>query len=228
MDCESFRDDMLAVLYGEADPAAGARFEAHRTSCAACADELAGLRRLRHTLDTWTIAEKAIPGPRPGDAAGLRRLAAAAGLLLALGAALGFSGAQFQYSRGGVSIRLGRGDSESVQPLLAGLELRQRQQLQALEQRLHAAYGELATAQPQPDDAALLPRVEALIRDSEARQTRRLDAGLRELGERSDTQRRYDLARISAGFSYLEGKTGQQVARTTELMGYVLQASQRR
>jgi glycosyltransferase involved in cell wall biosynthesis len=46
--------------------------------------------------------------------------------------------------------------------------------------------------------------------------------------ERAEAQRRYDLARVSAGLSYLDGKTGQQVARTTELMGYVLQASQKR
>ena len=31
---------------------------------------------------------------------------------------------------------------------------------------------------------------------------------------------------MSAGLSYLEGKTGLQDARTTELMGHVLQASQ--
>jgi hypothetical protein len=33
---------------------------------------------------------------------------------------------------------------------------------------------------------------------------------------------------VSAGFSYLEGRTGLQVARTTELMGHVLQASQKK
>lgn len=228
MECESFRDDMLAVLYGEADAGTAARFEAHRTSCAACGDELAGLRSLRRTLETWSIPEKAVPGARSGDWAGLRRLAAAAGLLLALGGALGLSGMQVQYSRGGVSIRLGRGGIEDVRPLLDGLEQRQRQQLKVLEERLHAPAGARPAAQSPPHDAALLPRVEALIRDSEARQQRLLDASLLELGERSETQRRYDLARISAGFSYLEGKTGQQVARTTELMGYVLQASQKR
>jgi hypothetical protein len=77
-------------------------------------------------------------------------------------------------------------------------------------------------------DAELLERVAALIRESEARQAQRFNASLRDLGQQSEAQRRYDLARISAGFSYLEGKTGQQVARTTELMGYMLEASQKR
>jgi hypothetical protein len=46
--------------------------------------------------------------------------------------------------------------------------------------------------------------------------------------ERSEAQRRLDLARMSAGLSYLDGRTGQQVARATELMGAVLQASQQK
>ena len=67
-----------------------------------------------------------------------------------------------------------------------------------------------------------------LIRESEARQTVVLDASLRGLAERSDAQRREDMAQVSAGFSYLEGRTGLQVARTTELMGHVLSASQKK
>ena len=34
------------------------------------------------------------------------------------------------------------------------------------------------------------------------------------------------MAQVGAGLSYLEGKTGLQAARTTELMGKVLLASQ--
>ena len=67
-----------------------------------------------------------------------------------------------------------------------------------------------------------------LIRESEARQAVVLDASVRGLAERSDAQRREVLAQVSAGFSYLEGRTGLQVARTTELMGHVLQASQKK
>ena len=34
-----------------------------------------------------------------------------------------------------------------------------------------------------------------------------------------------DLARVAAGLSYLDGQYGQQVARTNELMSYVLDAT---
>jgi hypothetical protein len=34
-----------------------------------------------------------------------------------------------------------------------------------------------------------------------------------------------DLARVAAGLSYLDGRHGQQLARTNELMGYVLEAA---
>jgi hypothetical protein len=228
MDCESFREDMLSVLYGEADAASCARFEAHRSSCGRCREELRALNGLRRTLAAWKAPERAVPVAAP-TLASLRGLAAAAGLLLAVGGALGLSGAQFQYSRGGFSARIGRNGSQDVQPLLAALERRHRQEIAGLEARLRvSAVAPSSAPPPARDDTALLARVEALIRESEGRQAALRDASLRKLGEQADTQRRYDLARISAGFSYLEGKTGQQVARTTELMGYVLQASQKR
>ena len=74
----------------------------------------------------------------------------------------------------------------------------------------------------------VLQSVRELIRDSEARQADTLEARLAGFEERADARRRYDMARISAGLSYLDGKAGQQAARTTELVSYMLQASQPR
>jgi hypothetical protein len=224
MDCETSREDLLAVLYGEADAAAQARFDAHQAGCAICRDELHALRSLRGKLSAWKLPELASPRPRPFWAA-WRALGAAAGLLLALGGALGLSGAEFQYARGGLSVRLGRPAPEA-QAAPAEQESRDARAPAALEARVAAPASD---TQARPgSDAELLERVAALIRESEARQARLLSASLRDLGQQSEAQRRYDLARISAGFSYLEGKTGQQVARTTELMGYMLEASQKR
>ena len=70
--------------------------------------------------------------------------------------------------------------------------------------------------------------MEEMVRQSEARQEAKVTARLAAMSENAETQRRYDLARVSAGLSYLEGKSGQDVVRTTELMGYVLQASQKK
>ena len=62
MDCETLREDLLAVLYGEADAATQARVEKHRAECAACRDALASLRELRRTLASWKVPEQAAPG----------------------------------------------------------------------------------------------------------------------------------------------------------------------
>jgi hypothetical protein len=71
-------------------------------------------------------------------------------------------------------------------------------------------------------------RVEERLRASETRQFERLDLRLASWNEKAEAQRRLDLARVAAGLSYLDGRHGQQLARTNELMGYVLEASQKR
>jgi hypothetical protein len=63
------------------------------------------------------------------------------------------------------------------------------------------------------------------IHASEARQVERLDSRLAGWEERLDAQRRVDMARVAASLSYLDGRHGQQLARTNEIMGYVLEAS---
>jgi hypothetical protein len=78
------------------------------------------------------------------------------------------------------------------------------------------------------DREAILRDMAEMIRQSEGRQSLALRAGMTRVEERAAIQRRYDLARISAGLSYLDGRAGQQMVRTTELMGQVLQASHRR
>ena len=76
------------------------------------------------------------------------------------------------------------------------------------------------------DREALLGEMRRLIEAESARQQQSWRANLAQLEERAEARRRYDLARVSAGLSYLDGRTGEQVARTTELINYVLQASQ--
>jgi multidrug efflux pump subunit AcrA (membrane-fusion protein) len=203
MECRVLREEMMEVLYGEASAATIRVVEKHAAGCDACRDELAALRRLRQDLGSWRLPEGAVPrSHRSIPAPWLWPLAAAA-LLVGLGAALGFTLAE---------ARLGR--------LLDARDARQQEEIQALR-------AEVKAATPRAD-AAVLERVEARIRQSEARQAVFLREQLAEVTDRTEAQRRYDLARVSAGLSYLDGKTGQTVARTTELMGYVLQASQKR
>jgi anti-sigma factor RsiW len=222
MECNAFRDDMLDVLYGEGDPAARRRFERHQEGCAACRDDLAGMRRLRGELTAWPLPPSLRP-PAPARRT-WRPLATAAGLVLALGAALGLSGSEIRYDGGRIGFRLGRAEAAMGQPpadeRLAALEARHRQEIEALRAELRRAR--------QHDEQALLARVSDMLRQSEARQAVLVGTSMASLRDEAEARRRYDLAQVGASFSYLEGKTGLQAARTTELMGHVLQAAQKR
>jgi hypothetical protein len=220
MECQLLRDEMMDALYGEASAEKERRLAEHLEVCASCRDELAGFRGLRRELAEWKLP--ALGSLKPAFA--LRRplwLAVAAGLLLACGATIGLSGSELRYEQGRVAFRLGRGPD--VQELLAEQQARHDREIAALR-------ASLSQASPAGgrDDAALLQNMQAIMRESEARQAQRFAAGLKDLQEKTEAQRRYDLARVSAGLSYLDGKTGQHVARTSELMGYVLQAAEKK
>lgn len=206
MGCDAFRDPMLDVLYGEADAIAARAWEIHQQQCSACRDELRALRRLRRDLGAWTVpAHPGLAGA--GAAAGRARvwLPLAAGLVIGIAAAFALAGSQRRV--------------EILTTALHAQEERHRAEIEALKATVGAG---------RPSGEAILEDVRRLIRESEARQALVLDASLRGLAERSDAQRREDMAQVSAGFSYLEGRTGLQVARTTELMGHVLSASQKK
>jgi hypothetical protein len=222
MQCTRLGDERLAadkmdLLYGEADAESRARIEDHLTGCAACREEMADLRAVRVDLRAWQR-----PAPRPAfTPRGIvvpRWLAAAAVFLAALGTTLGAAG--FLQMRRALAAQEARA---------ALLEARQTETQRAIQ----AAQAALARdPAPAADEAGLLAlvdaRVEERLRASESRQTRRLDTRLASWDERVEAQRRLDLARVAAGLSYLDGRHGQQLARTNELMGYVLEASQKR
>lgn len=219
MDCSEIRDDMLDVLYGEGGPAVARRVEAHRAACAACNAEMEALASTRKTLQAWKLPE--LPHRAVARPWGWRGLAAAAGIALALGAGLGLSGSSVRYEDGRVSFRLGRGDDKDIRGLLLEQERRHQQEIAVLRTSLPVV-GESGS------EPRVLARVRDMIRESEARQALLLTSSLQDLADESDRQRRYDMARISAGLSYLDERNGKHVAQTTELMGYVLQAAQKK
>lgn len=206
MECTTLRGELMEVLYGEASPATVRIVDAHCAACAACRAELAALRRVREDLSSWRLPE----GNRRVSAHRSRwadtrvwTLASAAALLVALGGFAGFGMAE---------VRLNRA-MEAREALV-------RREIDAVRAEVRAI--------PARDDRAVLAEVDDRIRQAEARQNVLLRTQLTDLTERTESQRRYDLARMSAGLSYLDGRTGQSMARATQLMGYVLQASEKR
>jgi anti-sigma factor RsiW len=196
MDCESYRDDMLELLYGEAAEETRRRVSGHHEACRECREEFQALRGVRRDLAAWTL-------PVPA-----RRRPSAAPSWLPLAAALVVALAGLALSRVEVSA------------------LRERvARLEAGQAALAATAAVPAAVSP---DQELVARFERMVAESEARQARLVEASLAGLESRQETRRRYDMAQVSAGLSYLDGKTGLQMARTTELVGHVLQAAQER
>lgn len=215
MECERRDDERLSgdkvdVLYGEADVEVRARVEAHLAACAACRDEMGSLARVRRDLAAWQLP-RARPAFTPRGLVLPRWLATAAALLVGIGLGLGASG------------------YVSLRRALAAQEAR----ASALEQGQRRAEAALAAAlsspRPLADPAALASLVDARVaeqlRTSETRQARQLELRLAGFGDRVEAQRRVDLARVAAGLSYLDGRHGQQLARTNELMGYMLRTA---
>ncbi|MBN2369211.1 MAG: zf-HC2 domain-containing protein [Vicinamibacteria bacterium] len=228
MDCSEFHEPMIDVLYGEADADTSRKVEQHLSECSACREELAALHAVKRHLAAWkTPRFSRRPFRRPFEIpASLWRLAAAAALLLATGGALGLSGIEVAYDKGPWTVRLGR--SEPVanigSPSAPAPSAKSASFDSGTIEELRAAL----RAETALQEDALLNRFEQMIRDSETRQMRARGVHLADLKSAIDRQRRYDMARVTAGLSYLDGKTGADMARTTELMGYMLQASQRR
>ena len=219
MECEKDRDeglqgDKLEVLYGEADSAARARVAVHLEACAACREEMAALRGLRRDLGSWRLP-LARPGFTPRGVVVPHWLLAAALVLLAFGATLG-AWATCPCGRALVA----------QEARASQLERQQRESLAAMQASLARTPGSAA------DAAARLARVEAGLdeqfKSSQAQQAERLDRLFAEWQERAEVRRRVDMAQVAASLSYLDGRHGEQLARTNELMGYVLQASQKR
>jgi hypothetical protein len=209
--------EKIDVLYGSADPAVARRAGLHAATCEWCRAEMAGLQETRARLAVWTLPESRNEPVRQPLSWGLPL---AAVLLLAIGAAVALRGSEIRHENGRLSFRFGPADDQPLRRLLEEQDSRHQREIA----HLRAAVKAPVAPAPVPSQAEVL----GWIRESEARQNQRLLARIEEVKERSDSQRRLDMARVSAGLSYLDGKNGQHVARTSELMNYMLQASHQR
>jgi hypothetical protein len=215
MQCEKIGDealqgDKLDVVYGEADVAARERVHAHLAQCPACRDELTALRGLRRELAAWRLPE-ARQRRAPRGFVVPRWLAAAALFVLGFGATLGASG--YVSLRRAVAEQQARADA---------LEARQRESQRSLTAAPGQADGSAAFL------AQLDARIDERLRSSQTRERDSFERQLAVWQERADVRRRADMAQVAASLSYLDGRHGQQLARTNELLGYFLQASDKR
>ena len=178
-------------------------------------------------------------------------LALAAGLLLAVGAAV--ANVEVQAANGGVTIRAGwshppltapgavarQAPAHEAVPVKTGISDADMQKaLAALETRLHGEIG--TTAQRSASPAAvpvslqgsavnrgdLLQQVGKLVDESERRQQRELALRLAQVVQDVAEQRRTELVKIEQGFGQIESLTGQEAAQQA-IINYLVRASQR-
>ncbi len=113
--------------------------------------------------------------------------------------------------------------AEAWRTELAALEARLRQDLQV---RPASQVVAAPAAGAGLTEAQLLARVRELLDQSEERQRRDFAIKLTQAVREMDTQRRVDLVRVQEGLGQLEGRTGLEVARTNEVLRYLMKASQ--
>jgi hypothetical protein len=247
---------LVGYLYDELPPAERSRFEAHLFSCAACRDEVAGLRATRAHLASW-----APPQPdfdfqiiRTGAAPSARRfrlspawgVAAAAALLLAVASAI--ANLEVKIGGDGLVVRTGWAhqpagtvpapDASSVSLRPTANDDALRAELRRVENRLiemekaaaarEASLDARAAAGtgPRLSDAQLLRQVREIVAQSETRQQRELALRIAQVMRDSDLQRRTDLALIQQGLGRLEAYTGAEVAQQREMFNRIVRAAQ--
>jgi predicted anti-sigma-YlaC factor YlaD len=263
----SFRCDdktlLVSYLYGEVSDADRAAVEAHVATCAACADELASLGEVRADLARWEPPAADLgfqivqAAPRPARRAWSRPavwapMALAAGLLLAVGAAL--ANVEVQAANGGVTIRAGwshppltapgavaeQAPAHEAVPVKTGVSDADMQKaMAALETRLRAEMASTAQRSVSPaavpvslqgsavDRGETLQQVRNLVDESERRQQRELALRLAQLAQDFENQRRTDLVKIEQNFGQIESLTTQEAAHQRAITNYLVRASQR-
>jgi putative zinc finger protein len=249
MMCES-KDLLVAFLYGEIDAGERRTFQTHLNTCAACREELAGLRATRGQIASWTPPEPdfgfrivrgaAAPPPAPRfRIAPAWGVAAAAVLVMAMAAAI--ANVEVRYGGDGLVVRTGwnRGGgmpSATVQGV-GGAALTPADwnvQAAALDRRLRELETFARAQAPAPaqmasaariSDAEVLSRVREMLGHSETRQQREFAARIAQLARDFDTQRRLDLASIDQGMTRLQNTSGAEVKQYRDLIQRMYRAT---
>ncbi len=223
MGCEEYGELITASLYDEVTDVEARRLATHLERCSECRSEAEALREVRQALSTWHAPSFAKPRPAWAPPVFFWGFAAAATLVVGMGVGLGMSGLELRIGREPLVVSLGR--PAAVADTAVASAAPEETSVATAQQEAAPPIVLPAAVTSSEQQAACVKQAEALLAASEARQSAAMQASMSDLERRLVAQRQYDLARISAGLSYLEGKTGQDMARTTELMGQILRVS---
>jgi hypothetical protein len=249
------KDLIVSYVYDDLSDHERGRAEQHLRSCAACREEVAGLRGLRTTLAAWAPPEPdlafRVVGGRQAEAASTWRtrwlpafgLAAAAVLVLAAASALAHL--QIQYGSEGLSVRTGwERPLQVVQPAVAAVAPAanedQAKKLEVAYADIERRLRELESSRPAADspvrsaaftqgsrlsDAQILKQVENLLAQSESRQQQELALRIAQVARDVDAQRTADLARIQQGLGRIDAMTTAEVNAHRDLANIIMTSS---
>jgi hypothetical protein len=247
MMCDN-KELLIGFVYDELDDLQRNAVEQHVASCAACRDEAAELRRMRHHLAAWTPPERDLgfqivrgtPAPVTAPVAPSRfRMSPAWGLaaaaVLVLAAASAIANVDVRYDNNGLVVRTGWGrattSAETSVPavaadLRADLE-RVNRRLQELETvaLTRESASSAPAAGPRLSDAEVLRQVRQMLNESEARQQRELILRIGQVVRDFDMTRRADFARLQQGLGQMQGMTTAEVAQQREMLNYLVRVA---
>ncbi len=244
---------IVGYVYGELSGVERRAFEAHLAGCAACREELTGLRATRVHLAAWAPPEPdldfSIVRGGSAPAAPPRRswfapawgLAAAAVLVLAVAAAI--ANVEVRYDATGFTVRAGwagdgatpgdvrraEGQAAADAPdrsaaRIAALDARVRELEAALARQ--PAGGVSAAAGTTMSDAEMMRRVREIVGQSENRQQRELALQLAQVVANLDRALQVNYMRINRGLGQHREETQAEVAR--QLNYYLTRVSNQR
>jgi len=240
------QEQLIGFVYGELDPSESHAFEQHLFACAECRVELEALRTTRAQIAAWTPPEphldfQIVRGPVPARPAASRfrvspawGLAAAAALVMALGAAI--ANLEIHVGSDGLVVRTGWNRTAAVETAANGgaqlVDWKQQsqqldQRLRAIEQALggnHAGSVQNASASDMTDEQ-VLQRVREMLAQSETKQQRILAARLGDITREYDAQRRLDLMAIDQGMTRLQNTSGAEVRQYRDFMQRMVRAA---
>jgi anti-sigma factor RsiW len=250
MMCEKER--IVSYIYDELTRTERAEVEAHLTTCAACRDDVAALRRVRSDLVSWTPPQPEFGFHIVRDRKPTWRawwtpafgLAAAAMLVLAIASAI--ANVEITYGTDGLRVRTGRRSAETTvatstpgpvasSPVSASAPSADRTQalyaaLDARLRRLESAprtsgMQQASVKSARESDAEVLRRVHDLVAQSESKQQQELALRIAQVIRDVDAQRVSDLNRIQQGFGRLDAMTTQEAVAHRDLTNYIMASS---
>jgi anti-sigma factor RsiW len=250
---DAYKESLIAFVYGELPRDEQRAFEAHLSSCAACRDEVSGLRAVRDDLLAWAPPEcrdlpsswavephpTVTPMDRMRSWAPAFGLAAAATLVLA--AAASIANLEVRYDEQGFAVRTGRVEPAAAQQQVAAFTATPREitpasvtpdDLVELETRLRRSFDE-AAARPlvqnvglSSNNPQLSREVRRLIEEAENRVRQEMAAQLISIDNEWNARRMGDYQRLQQAIGLVERRTGVDLATQRNELNRLMLASQ--